>query len=60
MKFPFTLTIRNVVIAVFQDVLDAVHEMKALGLGAVVIREDGREIARAVSFTMPTKEPGVH
>jgi hypothetical protein len=60
MKFPFTLTIRNVVIAVFQDVLDAVHEMKALGLGAVVIREDGREIARTVSFTMPTKEPGVH
>lgn len=59
MKFPFTLTIRNAVIAVFQDVLDAVYEMKRLGLGAIVTK-DGREIARTASFTMPTKEPGLH
>jgi hypothetical protein len=59
MKFPFSLQLRTVVIAVFQDVLDAVYEMKRLGLGAIVTK-DGREIARTVSFTQPRNEPGLH
>jgi hypothetical protein len=58
MTFPFTLHVQEEPIACFEDVLDAVKEMKRNGPGALVLKE-GREIARAVTFTVP-KERGLH
>jgi hypothetical protein len=60
MKYPFSLQHRNVEIAAFQYPEDAVHEMNKIGVGAVVLREDGVEIGRSVPFAMPRNEPWIH